>query len=80
MVKRIAEFTMSLDSGDTEFKMAGTPTFKVARQRRVAARIVLVDHLGAQPRALEIIRVVETPTVTHLQYRVMKRLDAKETS
>jgi dihydrofolate reductase len=38
----------------------------------LGAGIRLFDTLGAQPRQLDIIKVVETPTVTHLQYRVVK--------
>ena len=32
----------------------------------------LFDHLGTELRALEILRVVDTPQVTHLRYRVVK--------
>jgi riboflavin biosynthesis pyrimidine reductase len=32
----------------------------------------LFDHLGLEPRKLEILRVVDTPEVTHLRYRVVK--------
>jgi dihydrofolate reductase len=32
----------------------------------------LFDHLGAQPHNLEILRVVDTPYVTHLRYRVIR--------
>jgi hypothetical protein len=32
----------------------------------------LFDHLGAQPHNLEILRVVDTPYVTHLRYRVLR--------
>jgi dihydrofolate reductase len=32
----------------------------------------LFDHLGTEPRALEILRVVATADVTHLRYRVIK--------
>jgi hypothetical protein len=31
----------------------------------------LFDHLGAGPVGLEITRVVESPAVTHLRYRVL---------
>jgi dihydrofolate reductase len=34
--------------------------------------IRLFDHLGAQPHNLEILRVVDTPYVTHLRYRVIR--------
>ena len=32
----------------------------------------LFEHLGAEPRDLEIVQVVEAPGVTHLTYRVVK--------
>jgi hypothetical protein len=38
----------------------------------LGAGVRLFDHLGTQPRALEILRVVATPDVTHLRYRVLK--------
>ncbi len=38
----------------------------------LGAGIRLFDKLGAEPVGLEIARVVETPQVTHLQYRVLK--------
>jgi dihydrofolate reductase len=38
----------------------------------LGAGVRLFDHLGTQPRALEILRVVTTPDVTHLRYRVIK--------
>jgi dihydrofolate reductase len=38
----------------------------------LGAGIRLFDHLGAQPRALAVERVVATPDVTHLRYRVIK--------
>jgi dihydrofolate reductase len=38
----------------------------------LGAGIRLFDHLGAEPQTLEILRVVTTPDVTHLLYRVVK--------
>lgn len=38
----------------------------------LGAGIRLFDNLGAEPMGLEVTRVVETPHVTHLQYRVLK--------
>jgi dihydrofolate reductase len=38
----------------------------------LGAGVRLFDHLGTQPQALEILRVVTTPDVTHLRYRVIK--------
>jgi dihydrofolate reductase len=38
----------------------------------LGAGIRLFDHLGAEPIGLEIAKVIETPSVTHLQYRVVK--------
>jgi dihydrofolate reductase len=38
----------------------------------LGAGVRLFDHLGTQPRPLEILRVVTTPDVTHLRYRVVK--------
>jgi hypothetical protein len=32
----------------------------------------LFDHIGAEPIALEQIRVIESEGVTHLRYRVVK--------
>lgn len=34
--------------------------------------IRLFDQLGPQPRGLEILSVIDTPSVTHLRYRVIK--------
>lgn len=38
----------------------------------LGAGIRLFDHLGPEPRPLEVLRVVTTPDVTHLAYRVIK--------
>jgi dihydrofolate reductase len=38
----------------------------------LAEGVRLFDHLGLHPRRLEILRVVDTPHVTHLRYRVVK--------
>lgn len=38
----------------------------------LGAGVRLFDHLGVEPRALEIVRVVAAPDVTHLLYRVVK--------
>lgn len=35
--------------------------------------IRLFDHLGPQPQNLDILRVIDTPSVTHLRYRVLKQ-------
>lgn len=40
--------------------------------------IRLFDHLGPQPRNLEILRVIDTPSVTHLRYRVLKLINQEK--
>lgn len=76
MPKLICDITMSLDGFITGPNPSVEQPLLDEVQVHVAPLLLgegtrLFGHLGADPVDLEITRVVESPAVTHLRYRVL---------
>ena len=78
MGKVVLDKTMSLDGfiarpDDDVTRLfawyGGQPTIAL---KELGEGICLFDHLGTQPIELETTRVIESPGVTHLRFRLVK--------